>query len=96
MELAAAKLEGWGQHAGGCGARPWPHPSDLAGDLRLWSQSCRVCSQLPFNRPLQVCGMLFSHLKGVLPMTYQVLENPPWLIEMLGWKSTNTLISQRD
>lgn len=50
---------------------PWgaASPLQLSRRLELVGQSY----ELPSDRPLQVWGMLFPHLKGVLPMAYQSL-----------------------
>lgn len=96
LELAGVGQEGWSRHTRGCGEQLGPYPSDLAGDWHLWGETAEQNSQLPSSRSLQVWGMFFPHLKIFCQWHTKVFENPPWLIETMGWQSTNILISQRD
>lgn len=81
---------------GAVGSGFGPHPSDLVGDWHLWGETAEESSRLPSNRSLQVWEMFFPHLKVFCQWHTKVFENPPRLIETMGWKSTNTLTSQRD
>lgn len=58
-ELAGVGRKGGADMQGALGSRRWA-PVGLS-------------SELPSDRPLQAWGMLFAHLKGVLPMAYQSL-----------------------
>lgn len=92
FELAGVGGKGAANMQGGLGSSPGPHPSHRAGDWRLWDGA-------PSCPPTGPCksGERSSLIRRVFCQWHtKAFENPPGLIETMGWKSTNTLISQRD